>query len=282
METRRRDRCRWRWMSRCDRARSSAGNCCFSKPSVAVSPGARRCCVIDPVSRRSGLQPRVLVVVSIGKARGHKSLLQDARADIRAGTDDPRTLPVSFAPPLPPFAGNRPMTSSSLAFVFPGQGSQSLGMLGELAARDALVQDTFREASDGADVDLWMLAQSGPEEMLNRTEFTQPALLAAGVAVWRAWQARGGTQPAMLAGHSLGEYTALVAAGALSLRDAAQLVRHRGQLMQDASPAGTGAMAAVLGAEDDVVRLACEDASGDAASDQGIVVPANYNSPGQI
>ena len=174
------------------------------------------------------------------------------------------------------------MTSSSLAFVFPGQGSQSLGMLGELAAREALVQDTFREASEGADADLWMLAQSGPEEILNRTEFTQPALLAAGVAVWRAWQARGGAQPAVLAGHSLGEYTALVAAGALSLRDAAQLVRHRGQLMQDASPAGTGAMAAVLGAEDDVVRLACEDASGDAASDQGIVVPANYNSPGQI
>ena len=174
------------------------------------------------------------------------------------------------------------MTSSSLAFVFPGQGSQSLGMLGELAAREAVVQDTFREASEGADADLWMLAQSGPEEMLNRTEFTQPALLAAGVAVWRAWQARGGVQPAVLAGHSLGEYTALVAAGALSLRDAAQLVRHRGQLMQDASPAGTGAMAAVLGAEDDVVRLACEDASGDPASDRGIVVPANYNSPGQI
>ena len=113
--------------------------------------------------------------------------------------------------------------------------------------------------------------------MLNRTEYTQPALLAAGVAVWRAWQQRGGAQPALLAGHSLGEYTALVAAGALSLHDGAHLVRLRGQLMQDAAPAGTGAMAAVLGAEDALVQEVCEAASGDE-----VVVPANYNSPGQI
>jgi [acyl-carrier-protein] S-malonyltransferase len=165
----------------------------------------------------------------------------------------------------------------SLAFVFPGQGSQSLGMLAELAALHPVVREVFAEASEGAGADLWSLSQQGPEDQLNRTEFTQPALLAAGIAVWRAWQQQGGAQPSRLAGHSLGEYTALVAAGALSLHDAAHLVRRRGQLMQEAAPAGIGAMAAVIGAEDDVVQLACED-----ASDGEIVVPANYNSPGQI
>jgi len=170
------------------------------------------------------------------------------------------------------------MTASpSLAFVFPGQGSQSLGMLAELAALHPVICEVFAEASEGAGVDLWALSQQGPEDQLNRTEFTQPALLAAGIAVWRAWQQQGGPQPALLSGHSLGEYTALVAAGALTLHDAARLVRLRGQLMQQAAPAGTGAMAAVLGAEDDVVQLACED-----ASVEGVVVPANYNSPGQI
>ncbi|TDK26043.1 ACP S-malonyltransferase [Luteimonas aestuarii] len=169
------------------------------------------------------------------------------------------------------------MTDPQLAFVFPGQGSQSVGMLAELAASQPLVRKVFVEASDGAGADLWALSQDGPEEQLNRTEFTQPALLAAGVAVWRLWQQRGGAMPARLAGHSLGEYTALVAAGALSLHDAAKLVRIRGQLMQDAAPAGTGAMAAVLGAEDAVVVEACVQASQDEA-----VVPANYNSPGQI
>ena len=167
--------------------------------------------------------------------------------------------------------------SPSLAFVFPGQGSQAMGMLAELAAQHPVVRAAFAEASDGAGIDLWALSQQGPEDQLNRTEFTQPALLAAGIAVWRAWQQQGGAQPSRLAGHSLGEYTALVAAGALSLHDAAQLVRRRGQLMQDAAPAGIGAMAAVIGAEDDVVQLACED-----ASNGEIVVPANYNSPGQI
>ena len=167
--------------------------------------------------------------------------------------------------------------TESLAFVFPGQGSQSVAMLAELSELHPLVKDAFREASDGAGVDLWALSQGGPEEMLNRTEYTQPALLAAGVAVWRLWQSRGGAQPAVLAGHSLGEYSALVAAGALSLSDGAHLVRLRGQLMQDAAPAGTGAMAAVLGADDAVVIEACRDASGDE-----VVVPANYNSPGQV
>ena len=168
-------------------------------------------------------------------------------------------------------------TDPTLAFVFPGQGSQAVGMLAGLSDRYPSIIDTFAEASDGADTDLWALSQGGPEEQLNRTEFTQPALLAAGVAVWRLWLARGGAMPSVLAGHSLGEYSALVAAGALSLRDAAHLVRLRGQRMQDAAPAGSGAMAAVIGVDDEVVREACVEASG-----SDVVVAANFNSPGQI
>lgn len=167
--------------------------------------------------------------------------------------------------------------SQMLAFVFPGQGSQSLGMLADLAAAQPLVRETFEEASEGAGMDLWALSQQGPEDQLNQTEFTQPALLAAGVAVWRTWLSQGGACPAVLAGHSLGEYAALVAAGCLGLSDGARLVRERGRLMQLAVPAGTGAMAAVLGAEDAMVEEVCAAASGD-----GVVVPANYNSPGQI
>ncbi|MCW5579127.1 MAG: acyltransferase domain-containing protein, partial [Dokdonella sp.] len=140
--------------------------------------------------------------------------------------------------------------AASLAFVFPGQGSQAVGMLAELAEAHAGVREAFVEASDGAGVDLWALAQGGPEAMLNRTDYTQPALLAASVAVWRVWRAQGGAVPARLAGHSLGEYSALVAAQVLSLHDAAHLVRIRGQAMQDAVPAGAGAMAAILGADD--------------------------------
>jgi [acyl-carrier-protein] S-malonyltransferase len=166
---------------------------------------------------------------------------------------------------------------SALAFVFPGQGSQSVGMLAELSELHAGVRETFVEASDGASVDLWAMSQGGPDVMLNRTEYTQPALLAAGVAVWRAWQAAGGALPARLAGHSLGEYTALVVAGAISLHDAAHLVRIRGQVMQDAAPEGVGAMAAVIGAEDALVEDVCRK-----VSDEHVVVPANYNSPGQI
>ncbi|GGK02083.1 ACP S-malonyltransferase [Luteimonas terricola] len=169
------------------------------------------------------------------------------------------------------------MIASQLAFVFPGQGSQSAGMLADLAARGTAVRDAFAEASDGAGIDLWALSQDADDSQLNRTEYTQPALLAAGVAVWRAWQAAGGAAPSVLAGHSLGEYSALVAAGALPLADAARLVRLRGQLMQDAAPAGTGAMAAVIGAEDALVRETCVEASGDE-----VVVPANFNSPGQV
>lgn len=167
--------------------------------------------------------------------------------------------------------------TNSLAFVFPGQGSQSLGMLSELAAAHPAVRLTFDEASIGCGVDLWALSQQGPEEQLNQTEFTQPALLAAAVATWRAWTAAGGAQPARFAGHSLGEYAALVAAGAISLADGAKLVRERGRLMQAAVPAGTGAMAAVLGAEDALVAEVCAQVSGEA-----VVVPANYNSPGQV
>lgn len=168
-------------------------------------------------------------------------------------------------------------TSPQLAFVFPGQGSQSVGMLAGLAEAHPQVRATFQEASDGAGVDLWAVSHAGPEEELNRTEITQPALLAAGVAVWRVWQADGGAMPAYLAGHSLGEYSALVAGGALSLHDGARLVRLRGQLMQGAAPAGTGAMAAVIGAEDALVVEVCQQVSG-----SQVVVPANFNSPGQI
>ncbi|GAB3732677.1 ACP S-malonyltransferase [Luteimonas pelagia] len=169
------------------------------------------------------------------------------------------------------------MNQAELAFVFPGQGSQSAGMLSALAQQHADVRAAFDEASEGAGVDLWAIASADGDERLNQTEYTQPALLAAGIAAWRAWQAAGGPRPARLAGHSLGEYTALVAAGALSLADGARLVRERGRLMQAAVPAGVGAMAAVLGADDAVVAAAC-----DTATDHGVVVPANFNSPGQV
>ncbi len=167
--------------------------------------------------------------------------------------------------------------NAKLAFVFPGQGSQSLGMLADLAAAHPVVRESFDEASQGCGLQLWDLSQNGPEEQLNQTEFTQPALLAANVAVWRAWVAAGGAQPAQFSGHSLGEYAALVAAGAISLGNAARLVRERGRLMQQAVPAGTGAMAAILGADDAMVAEVCAQVSGDT-----VVVPANFNSPGQI
>ena len=150
-------------------------------------------------------------------------------------------------------------------------------MLADLAERHALIQECFDEASAGAGVDLWALSQQGPEAQLNQTEFTQPALLAAGVAVWRLWLAQGGARPEVIAGHSLGEYAARVAADAISLHDAAKLVRERGRLMQAAVPEGTGGMAAVLGADDDLVTQICASVSA-----SGIVVPANFNSPGQI
>jgi [acyl-carrier-protein] S-malonyltransferase len=165
----------------------------------------------------------------------------------------------------------------TLGFVFPGQGSQSLGMLADLATANSEVTQTFAEASDAVGVDLWQMAQQGPEDDLNRTENTQPALLAAGIAVWRVWQSRGGPQPALLAGHSLGEYTALVAAGSISLADGAHLVAQRGRFMQQAVPAGTGAMAAIIGMEDDQVVAVCRQSAGG-----GVVSAANLNSPGQV
>jgi len=167
--------------------------------------------------------------------------------------------------------------TDKLCFVFPGQGSQSVGMLADLAAAHAQVRHTFEEASDVLGLDLWKLSQHGPEADLNRTDNTQPAMLAAGIAVWRVWLAQGGKSPLVAAGHSLGEYTALVAAGRLSFADAIPLVARRGRYMQEAVPEGQGAMAAVLGLSDDDVRAVCAAA---AAGD--VVEPVNFNSPGQV
>ena len=165
----------------------------------------------------------------------------------------------------------------SFSIVFPGQGSQSIGMMSELAEQHPLVKEVFIEASDALDVDLWAMTQQGPTESLQQTENTQPALLTAGVAAWRVWQELGGPKPAIMAGHSLGEYTALVCAGALTFADGVALVRDRGRYMQDAVPEGEGGMAAVLGLEDDVVREVC------AAAAQGDVLQAvNFNAPGQV
>lgn len=167
--------------------------------------------------------------------------------------------------------------SKDLAFVFPGQGSQTVGMLSDLAAQHGLIRETFDEASEGASRDLWVLAQEGPEDALNQTENTQPVMLAADVAVWRLWCQLGGARPARLAGHSLGEYAALVAAGVLSLDDAANLVAERGRLMQSAVPAGVGAMAAILGGDDEVIAAVCAQ-----VAEGQVVGPANYNAPGQL
>lgn len=165
----------------------------------------------------------------------------------------------------------------NVAFVFPGQGSQALGMLAELAGAQPIVGQTFAEASEVLGYDLWALVQDGPVETLNETDKTQPALLAASVAIWRAYVASGKAMPAMLAGHSLGEYSALVCAGVIDFKDAIKLVELRGQLMQQAVPAGTGAMYAIIGLENDGIANACIEAA------QGEVVsPVNFNSPGQV
>ena len=163
-----------------------------------------------------------------------------------------------------------------IAFVFPGQGSQSVGMMKGFDEHPA-VRETFDEASSVLGQDLWTLVTQGPQEDLDLTVNTQPVMLAAGVAVWRAWMAAGGRKPGVLAGHSLGEYSALVASGALAFRDAVPLVRFRAQAMQDAVPVGTGAMAAILGLDDETVRAACQEAA------QGEVVEAvNFNAPNQV
>ncbi|ADP12255.1 Malonyl CoA-acyl carrier protein transacylase (MCT) [Erwinia sp. Ejp617] len=166
---------------------------------------------------------------------------------------------------------------TQFAMVFPGQGSQTTGMLADLAVANPLVEKTFREASDALGYDLWQLVQQGSAAELNKTWQTQPALLAASVAIFRVWQEKGGKAPAILAGHSLGEYSALVCAGVIAFADAIKLVELRGKLMQEAVPEGTGAMQAIIGLDDESIARACEESA------QGQVVsPVNFNSPGQV
>ena len=167
--------------------------------------------------------------------------------------------------------------STKFSIVFPGQGSQSVTMLAGLAESFSLVSETFQEASDALGFDLWKMTQAGSTEELNLTQNTQPAMLAAGIAVWRVWSAQGGLQPALMAGHSLGEYSALVAAGSLGFADAVKLVAERGRLMQEAVPEGVGAMAAILGLDDDKVRELCTE-----AAESEVVEAVNFNSPGQV
>ncbi len=163
------------------------------------------------------------------------------------------------------------------AFLFPGQGSQSVGMLADLAGEEPLVEKTFRDASQILGWDVGRLVREGPEEELNRTDRTQPVLLAASIAIWRVWRAHEGPRPTLLAGHSLGEYSALVVAGVLDFADALKLVELRGLLMQQAVPVGVGGMAAVLGLDDEAVVKLCAEYAG-----PGSLEPANFNSPGQV
>lgn len=169
------------------------------------------------------------------------------------------------------------MSKQKLAFVFPGQGSQKVAMLAAMAQQHDVIQETFSEASQVLGYDLWQLVQQGPQEELNLTERTQPMLLTAGVALWRLWQQLGGEQPTVMAGHSLGEFTALVCARSIAFTDAVKLVQQRGAFMQSAVPVGVGAMAAIIGLADEAINEACREAA------QGQVVAAvNYNSPGQV
>lgn len=170
------------------------------------------------------------------------------------------------------------MTNQQLAIVFPGQGAQKVGMLADIATHYPIVRETFAEASDALGYDMWALIQAGPQEELNLTEKTQPILLASSVALWRVWQQRNGAQPALLAGHSLGEFSALVCAESIDFVDAVRLVRARGQFMQTAVPLGEGAMAAILGVEDQQIVGICREVS--AAND--VVEAVNFNSPGQV
>ncbi|TDJ32255.1 MAG: ACP S-malonyltransferase, partial [Gammaproteobacteria bacterium] len=163
----------------------------------------------------------------------------------------------------------------SLAIVFPGQGSQAVGMLAELNAAFPVVTETFAQASDALGLDLWSLAQNGPEETLNETQNTQPAMLAAGVATWRVWEKHNGTSAIVMAGHSLGEYTALVCSGSLDFATGIQLVAERGKQMQSAVPTGTGAMAAIIGLSDETVADVCRQ-----SAEGGILERANFNAPG--
>jgi len=166
---------------------------------------------------------------------------------------------------------------TKLAFVFPGQGSQAVGMLGDLAEKFPLVTDSFQEASDALGFDLWQLVKDGPSSELNKTSITQPAMLTASVAIWRIYKALGGTKPDFMAGHSLGEYSALTAAGVFSLADAASLVHARGNYMQEAVPDGTGSMAAIIGLDDDKVVDLCAE-----VAESEVLSAVNFNSPGQV
>lgn len=170
----------------------------------------------------------------------------------------------------------------SFSIIFPGQGSQAIGMMSDLATSHSLVKDLFVEASDTLGVDMWALTQNGPIETLSQTENTQPALLIAGVAAWRVWRDLGGNNPSIMAGHSLGEYTALVAAGALSFADGVALVRDRGRYMQDAVPAGEGGMAAIIGLDDDQVRSVCAQVAAEGAANNEVLQAVNFNAPGQV
>jgi [acyl-carrier-protein] S-malonyltransferase len=165
----------------------------------------------------------------------------------------------------------------TLAFVFPGQGSQSVGMMSALAKMSPVIEATFAAASEVLGYDLWRRCQEGPAEALNATECTQPAILTAGVATYRLWRERGGAVPAVMAGHSLGEFTALVAAGSLDFETAVDLVKFRAEAMQSAVPQGEGAMAAVIGLEDSDVEAACREVTG-----SGVVEAVNFNAPGQV
>ena len=170
------------------------------------------------------------------------------------------------------------MTLSTLAFVFPGQGSQKVGMLKDAYDASGAVRETFAEASEAVGYDMWSLIQTGEQSALNMTETTQPVLLASSVALWRAWVEQGGAMPALMAGHSLGEFTALVCAGALGFADAVSLVRQRGAFMQTAVPVGEGAMAAIIGLDDATINETCEEV----APQAGVVAAVNFNSPGQV
>lgn len=166
---------------------------------------------------------------------------------------------------------------TTFAMVFPGQGSQSVGMLADLAPQFPIVEQTFAEASAVLGYDLWALVQQGPAEELNKTWQTQPALLTASVAIWRVWQQKNGAMPVVMAGHSLGEYSALVCAGVMDFKDAVRLVELRGKLMQEAVPEGTGAMAAIIGLDNDSIAKACAE-----SAEGQVVAPVNFNSPGQV
>lgn len=171
------------------------------------------------------------------------------------------------------------MSNDNIAFVFPGQGSQKVGMLAAAHEQFAVVRETFTEASDVLGYDMWDLVQNGDQDALNLTRTTQPVLLSASVALWRAWDSLGGPKPAVMAGHSLGEFSALVCAGSIAFQDGVKLVEQRGEFMQDAVPVGVGAMAAIIGLDDDAINLICAETS---AAGEGVVAAVNFNSPGQV